>query len=257
METKMNLNNIYNLHALDYHKRINFIGMYNNKKINISLRMKSIINFDNIKLIFNNDTNYKFEGTVVLNSDMFITYPYNNFNNIINRTKEIETYEMYIINIYPKIIKKDITWICNILNGISEQENIIFQNDNFVLIQDYKWDGLDLDNLYCLAIVKDYNLRSIRDLTTIHINLLEEIYNTGLNVIQEKYAIDKNQIRVYLHYYPSVWHLHVHFNLHKNDMESATVDYCHLLYNVISNIKLIPDYYQKINLEVIKNSSLV
>ena len=35
-------------------------------------------------------------------------------------------------------------------------------------------------------------------------------------IIKEKYGFTHNDIRAYIHYHPSFWHLHIHFNLVKN-----------------------------------------
>lgn len=60
--------------------------------------------------------------------------------------------------------------------------------------------------------------------------------------------MDGSQLRIYLHYQPSFYHLHVHFTYLKYDAPGITAERSHLLSNVISNIELLPDYYQKVTL---------
>lgn len=54
---------------------------------------------------------------------------------------------------------------------------------------------------------------------------------------------------MYLHYQPSYYHLHVHFNHIKLDSPGFEADRAHLLVNVIENIEMNENYY--------KNSTLV
>ena len=82
---------------------------------------------------------------------------------------------------------------------------------------------LNMEDLRCLAIVTDKNIKSIRDLTTKHILMLENIYNIGLNTIKKEFDIDDKYIRVYLHYHPHYWWLHVHFT-HVNVRQGALTE---------------------------------
>jgi hypothetical protein len=50
----------------------------------------------------------------------------------------------------------------------------------FVLLPDLKWNQTDPDNLYCLAIVRDRRLRSIRDLRGEHLAVLQNVRDAGV-----------------------------------------------------------------------------
>ncbi len=63
--------------------------------------------------------------------------------------------------------------------------------------------------------------------------------------IQEKYNIPKSKLRVYFHYQPSYYHLHVHFTHLKFDAPGSGVEKAHLLSDVIDNIERYPTYYQE------------
>ncbi|KAJ8947587.1 hypothetical protein NQ318_010099 [Aromia moschata] len=66
-----------------------------------------------------------------------------------------------------------------------------------------------------------------------------------MNAIKEKYGLDGSQLRIYLHYHPSFYHLHVHFCYLRHEAPGILAEKAHLLTNVISNIELAPDYYEK------------
>ena len=54
-------------------------------------------------------------------------------------------------------------------------------------------------------------------------------------MIKEKYGVPSKEIRAYFHYYPSYYHLHVHFNHVKYDVGGIHVGKAHLLSEVIDN----------------------
>lgn len=74
-------------------------------------------------------------------------------------------------------------------------------------------------------------------------------------MIASKYQLDKSQLRIYLHYQPSFYHLHVHFTYLKHEAPGILAERAHLLSNVISNIELMPDYYQKVTLPFVVRES--
>ena len=66
--------------------------------------------------------------------------------------------------------------------------------------------------------------------------------------IYQQYGIPKSKLRVYLHYQPSYYHLHVHFNHIKLDTPGFEADRAHILATVIKNIEMKEDYYQQTTL---------
>lgn len=179
-----------------------------------------------------------------------------------------ETYDYYQKETCAKIKKifdenpDHIQWVYNILDGKAEKDRVIYRCPEFLMVKDMKWkcdnqeDSLtDLEkyNLYINAFVIRRDLNSLRDLNDQHLSLLESIYEDGRKAIEDKYSIPKDQIRVFIHYLPSFYHLHVHFTHIKNEGYGFQCERAHLLSTVIENIKLIPDYYQKITLEYNNN----
>lgn len=53
---------------------------------------------------------------------------------------------------------------------------------------------------------------------------------------------------MYIHYQPSYYHFHVHFTHIKLEAPGFGADRAHLLTDVIGNIELINDYYEKCSL---------
>ena len=62
-------------------------------------------------------------------------------------------------------------------------------------------------------------------------------------MLSGKYGVHKSQIRAYLHYQPSYYHLHVHFTHLKYNAPGSEVERAHLLITVIKNIESQSDYY--------------
>ena len=67
-----------------------------------------------------------------------------------------ETAELYKNIVKPEFLDpmdmSHCNWIYSILSGEKEKENIIFQNDLFMIEKDYKFNEGDLRTLYCLAM---------------------------------------------------------------------------------------------------------
>ncbi|RLN88984.1 hypothetical protein BBJ28_00023024, partial [Nothophytophthora sp. Chile5] len=130
----------------------------------------------------------------------------------------VETKEAYRKITKPHIESipaEKLEWVYNILGH--EVERIIFEDPHprtgFVLLPDFKWsDPSNVESLYCLAIVHDRSLRSLRDLNGSHLKLLRNIRNASLEVLSEKFGVRASSVRMYVHYQPTYYHLHVHFS---------------------------------------------
>ena len=118
-----------------------------------------------------------------------------------------------------------------------------------VLAKDMVWRDDCLPRLHVLAIVTDSSIRSIRDLTTKHLLLLEHMYQTGTTQIEKQLGIPEDQLKAYFHYHPSYWWLHLHFS-HLNNTDGCAIDRCHEFHQVCQNIKLKADYYQSVSLRI-------
>ena len=78
------------------------------------------------------------------------------------------------------------------------------------------------------------------------------------NAISETFGIHKSQLRVYIHYQPSYYHLHVHFTHLKYNPPGINVERAHLLQSVIANLKHHSNYYDMATLSYMikKNDGL-
>ncbi|XP_061058398.1 m7GpppX diphosphatase [Eubalaena glacialis] len=140
-----------------------------------------------------------------------------------------------------------IQWVYNILDRKAEAERIVFENpdpsDGFVLIPDLKWNQQQLDDLYLIAICHRRDIKSLRDLTPEHLPLLRNILQEGQEAILQRYQVAGDRLRVYLHYLPSYYHLHVHFTALGFEAPGAGVERAHLLAEVIENLEQDPEHY--------------
>lgn len=194
-------------------------------------------------MIFENDIYQKFNATAETFGELIVC---NDITRMIKRSInfESETYSEYLKTLEQRDAKKDV-WIYNIINGISEQQSIIYRDDKCIVIPSYTWNSLDINNLHILCLPIDINLRTIRSLDSSHITLLEHMKAVSLQIIKEKYGIDETSIKKFFHYPPSSYHLHIHFanNLLK---VGSSVEYSHELNSVIFNLSICSDYYKRI-----------
>ncbi|KNZ77084.1 Scavenger mRNA-decapping enzyme DcpS, partial [Termitomyces sp. J132] len=83
--------------------------------------------------------------------------------------------------------------------GILEQDKVLFSSSDFVILPDMKWDLRTILSLYLVALVQDRETRSLRDFRKQHIPLLKAIENRGERVVEEKWALGKGVVRMYIH----------------------------------------------------------
>lgn len=179
-------------------------------------------------------------------TDKFITYSKKYMNNIKenpmrkyreNQHIENETYQQYIERASRRNSMKDL-WIYKLLNDNSH-EDILYYDNEFILIKPKK-----SINTHLLGFVRDISIRTMRDLTDMHIPLLTHIYNKGCKYFKEKYDIDKNKLKVYVHYPPTTWVLHIHFTSIENNKANSSVEYTYSLFDIVNILRIKGDYYQ-------------
>ena len=146
-------------------------------------------------------------------------------------------------------------WVYNVLEHKKEVERIIFEDPDpvtgFILAPDFKWSGESVSDLYCLAIVHCRGIKSLRDLTRVHLPLLRNIKEEATMAVKNKYGLEPSQVRAYFHYQPSYYHLHVHVTSLQFSPPGSGCEKSHLLDTVISNIELDSLYYQKATLSFV------
>jgi m7GpppX diphosphatase len=80
----------------------------------------------------------------------------------------------------------------------------------FMLLPDTKWNRIDIGSLYCLAIPVRRGIRTIRDLRSEHLPLLINMRAKILAEMFTRYQLGPNDVRMYFHYLPTDYHLHMH-----------------------------------------------
>lgn len=171
-----------------------------------------------------------------------------------------ETYNEIVKPYIQTIIDSgSLNWIDNIIEGKKEQERLLVDHESFIINIDTKWrshpDAFktpkyewyqheSVVDLYCLGIVKQKSIASLRDLTKEHVPLLKSMKEEGLKIIEKTYGVKSDQIRVFVHYHPQFYHFHVHFTRLHNEIGS-TVERGHLLSDIMQNLEMDSEYYAK------------
>ncbi|KAK5085603.1 hypothetical protein LTR05_004890 [Lithohypha guttulata] len=149
----------------------------------------------------------------------------------------IETPEVYAQHIRPWIERtqrtpKRLDWIYNILDGVTEQEDVVHRSsdfgislshdkqksdsEGFLLLPDLNWDRRTATGLHLLALVERRDLYSLRSLKQKHVPWLKHLRNEIVKAasgVASKLAgelVDEDQIKCYIHYQPTYYHFHVH-----------------------------------------------
>mmetsp|Transcript_26015 Transcript_26015/g.42675 ORF Transcript_26015/g.42675 Transcript_26015/m.42675 type:complete len:220 (-) Transcript_26015:2234-2893(-) len=165
----------------------------------------------------------------------------------IDETKEL--YRSIVLPYITRIPQSRIQWVYNILSKDKEAERILFEDPDpetgFIVLPDFKWDGKTLGALYVVAIVHGRGIASIRDLTSKHLPLLNNIRSKVYKTLSDKFGLESTKIRAFFHYHPSYYHLHVHFVHSSMNTLNCSAGKAHLLEDVIENIEMKSDYYQE------------
>lgn len=134
-----------------------------------------------------------------------------------------ETPEIYTRLVKPYVEEMSnngrLKWVHNILYEGAESERVVYKDfsennskEGFLILPDMKWDGVNLDALYLVAIVYRDDIKSLRDLRPEHKEWLTGLYNKIRSVIPGcyNYAISPDELRIFIHYQPSYYHFHIH-----------------------------------------------
>lgn len=152
----------------------------------------------------------------------------------------VETADFYRQKVVPRIKKININ--CLVFN------KILYEDDDIILANDIKYQST---SPYYILFYKLDNITSLRELNGSHLELLKKMQRIALELVSSHEKINQNQIRLYVHYYPSIWQLHIHVNLLKDKFESTSIDYGYKLHDIIQNIIICHNYYQIIDLQTI------
>ena len=180
---------------------------------------------------------------------------------LINETPEL--YNTVVKPYIQSIVDSgSLSWIQNVIEEKKEKERLLVSCPKFVINIDTKWRSHPpplttprkewykhpaTEDLYCLGIVKQYDISCLRDLRKKHIPMLQEMVKEGLDAIKSTYGINSNQIRIFVHYQPQFYHFHVHFTRLENEI-GCCVERGHLISDIIQNLEMDNEYYCKRNI---------
>lgn len=156
---------------------------------------------------------------------------------LIRETPEI--YSSIVLPYITAIPPERTQWVLNILSHKTEFEKILYEDpspiDGFIVLPDFKWDCTTISQLYLVALIHASDVKSLRDLRKCHINLLKSIRREVARVSMEKWGVGHDSLRLFIHYQPSYYHLHVHaVALEMEGWKGMSVAHAHLLDDVIS-----------------------
>lgn len=108
-------------------------------------------------------------------------------------------------------------WVRGILKRGVEAESVLFRDEHFVLLPNSKWDRQSVDTLTLLALIVRNDIASIRDLRAEHIPLLRHIRDQALQLVTKTWSLEPSELKVFFHYHPTFYHLHIHIVNIKNE----------------------------------------
>ena len=258
-ETKFKTDEEYSKFILKIHKKEFNLNINNSSNTQLLEDLKKI--FSSPKQYFENDIYRKYltEDLIQNKIDVELIYPATEKQidkyRLITYELFHETYDLYLKKTLPyinSIQQKDVTWIFNIFEKKTEEPIGEAPSKKFLILKDYTVADND-KALICLGIpIPEYSyIKTIRDLTQKELPLLEEFYTEGKKIIAKKFGCKTNEIKAYLHYPPSFYYLHVHYRSvnDPNTTSSSAINRAIDLNEIIQNIKLMSDYYQKIAID--------
>ncbi|KAF7680982.1 m7GpppX diphosphatase [Astathelohania contejeani] len=183
-----------------------------------------------------------------ISNKYYITETPDEYENFKTRILENEDRSNWITNIIKSVKTTESKECTNDLTNIPDTsvkitEDILFTNDEIIIINDYKWDKLNVSNLYLLVLFRKfiYTIREINDIGML-IRAKEEVYK----YIGETYGLENKDVIMFFHYRPTYYSLHLHVvNTNHALTQSMVIGRAVLLDDVIENLKHDINYYKK------------
>lgn len=123
-----------------------------------------------------------------------------------------ETPQIYHDYVKPYCQKKRdegrLNWVFNILEGRSEQEDVLLRDlgqsanpdEGFLLLPDLNWDRKTVTSLHLLALVERRDIWSLRDLRKSHVEWLKHMREKILDAIVKLYSdVERDMLKLYVH----------------------------------------------------------
>ncbi|NXD83729.1 DCPS diphosphatase, partial [Halcyon senegalensis] len=143
-------------------------------------------------------------------------------------------------------------WVYNILEKKAEADRIVHENPDpchgFVLVPDFKWNQTQVGsrNGFCLSLsAGDAPSPAAPCPRCTSLLLTLGLLFSLQEAVAKRFGVAGSRLRIYLHYQPSYYHLHVHFTALGYDAPGSSVERAHLLADVIDNLATDSSYYQR------------
>ncbi|PLB42195.1 putative mRNA decapping hydrolase [Aspergillus candidus] len=130
-----------------------------------------------------------------------------------------ETPSIYSTHVRPYMQAKReegrLNWVFNILEGRTEQEDVILRDgegeDAFLVLPDLNWDRKTMGSLHLLGLVQRRDIWSLRDLKKRHLPWLRVLRKRLLEgTVRAFPELEVDQLKLYVHYQPTYYHFHIH-----------------------------------------------
>lgn len=123
-----------------------------------------------------------------------------------------ETPKIYAEHVRPLMQRKReegrLNWVWNIIDGKTEQEDVILRDhgskgtddEGFLMLPDLNWDRKTLKSLHLLGIVERRDIWSLRDLKKKHVVWLKHMREQLLDATVKLYpGMEKDMLKLYVH----------------------------------------------------------
>ena len=123
-----------------------------------------------------------------------------------------ETPQIYQDHVKPYIQKKRdegrLNWVFNILDGHSEQDDVLLRDlgqsadpdEGFLLLPDLNWDRKTVTSLHLLGLVERRDIWSLRDLRKSHVEWLKHMREKILDATVILYKdVERDMLKLYVH----------------------------------------------------------
>lgn len=133
----------------------------------------------------------------------------------------------------------DKKWIYQLIDGthLTKKECVYINCEDWLLCKDIH-PG---DDVRFVVIFKDLSLKTIRDLNSSHVPMLQDIQKQVQTFLYEQVPNEAHDYKFFFHYFPTVFQLHAHVSRpHSYNNQQRT----HMFNAVIANLKKSPTWYR-------------
>ncbi|CAD25892.1 hypothetical protein [Encephalitozoon cuniculi GB-M1] len=195
-----------------------------------------------------NDIYYSFKASVPMNIDFRLIYPATEEHVRKYCSKRIyveETYEEYL-DFIKSASQITSNWMDNLIaqDRSDLNEEIMYEDEEVIMIPDYKWNPQTVDLLHFLVVFKDPGLKTIRDIRDYQI--LVDAREKARNLLETRFGLDFNHVFMFFHYRPTYFRLHLHvMNIKMAHEGNVSCTRAIPLHDVIHNLRIDINYYKK------------